>query len=69
MKTYDLLEKADWLSWKPFKSERAFSDRVRKVIVKNGFTPIKGKKDRGGNCLICGESGRCLGWHTEADRL
>jgi len=40
--------------------KRAQRDRIRK----SGETPIKAFYDEGGNCKICGECGRCPGWHT-----
>jgi hypothetical protein len=36
----------------------------RKKIAGMGLTPVKATYDRAGNCVFCGEAGRCPGWHT-----
>lgn len=45
-------------------SFEAFSQSVYDELVAKGVTPIQAFYDEGMNCLICGESGRCPGWHT-----
>lgn len=47
-----------------FPSRKAFAAHVRRQIIKAGFTPVKATEDDAGNCTICGECGRCPGWHT-----
>lgn len=50
-----------------FSSRKAFTAHVRRQIIKAGFTPVKATEDDAGNCTICGESGRCPGWHTTSE--
>lgn len=45
----------------------AYQRKVRKAIVRAGFTPVKAERDEAGNCIVCWECGRCPGWHTSAE--
>jgi hypothetical protein len=38
--------------------------KVKRELIKAGKYPVKAISDYAGNCLICGEAGRCPGWHT-----
>lgn len=56
----------------PYKLRTAAQYRahVRKTIIRAGYTPVAATYDQAGNCLTCGECGRCPGWHTtEEGRL
>lgn len=48
-----------------FPSREAFEDYVKAEIEKAGHTPIRPWYSETGDCQICGEAGRCPGWHTE----
>ena len=46
----------------PFASFAAYSLAIKRELEKRG--PVaKAEYDAGGNCLYCGECGRCAGWH------
>ena len=45
-------------------SFETYSQKIHDELIAQGITPIKAIYDEGMNCLICGESGRCPGWHT-----
>lgn len=53
---------------RPFPSRLAAEDAVKRLIVAANMRPVPGRRDRAGNCVICGESGRCPGWHTIEER-
>jgi len=40
-----------------------FSANYRRRLVRAGHKPIRATYDAAGNCRICGECGRCPGWH------
>lgn len=46
----------------------AYKRAMKRVLVKQGVTPIKARYDQAGNCTTCGEAGRCPGWHTTEER-
>lgn len=48
-------------------SRRAWCARVYRAITRHGLQPIRAQYDTAGNCTICGEAGRCPGWHVSAD--
>lgn len=49
----------------PFESRKAFERAVKRhVYRKTGEEPRKAIYDDAGNCIVCGECGRCPGWHT-----
>ena len=45
-----------------------YSRKFKKVLVSSGYIPIKAKFDKGNNCVICGESGMCPGWHIDTNK-
>jgi hypothetical protein len=47
-----------------FPSRAAFERHVYRVLKQSGQVPIRAKYDDAGNCTVCGEAGRCPGWHT-----
>lgn len=48
-----------------YASRAGFRQAVRRWIIrKTGCEPIDAATDEAGNCLICGEAGRCCGLHT-----
>jgi hypothetical protein len=40
-------------------------EKVKQEILAAGKVPIQAIYDAGKNCLLCGEAGRCPGWHTK----
>jgi hypothetical protein len=50
-----------------FSSKREFARFVRNTIVQAGEIPEQAKYDDKGNCLYCGESGRCPQYHTRSE--
>jgi hypothetical protein len=53
---------------KPFPSRRAHNAATRAEFRRAGIVPVRAEYDTGGNCLVCGESGRCSGWHGSYER-
>lgn len=49
----------------PYKlrSQKAYTAHVRRLLKGNGFPVVSARYDLQGNCLLCGESGRCPGVH------
>lgn len=43
--------------------------KVKKQLLREGIIPIKAVYDAGGNCMYCGEAGRCPGWHRPEEAL
>jgi hypothetical protein len=41
-----------------------YQSKVKRALMKGGNFPVKAVYDYAGNCVICGECGRCHGWHT-----
>jgi len=64
MKTADILTHA---TLRGFLTEEAYHNAVFNVLFQAGETPIPARYDKAGNCEICGEAGRCPGWHTPDD--
>ena len=54
-----------------FPSCAAFYARNRQAIMAASGSAVRAECDEAGNCIICGEAGRCPGWHTvdEADQM
>ena len=47
-----------------FESRAAFlTDNFRMITAATGRQPHAAIEDHAGNCLVCGEAGRCPGWH------
>jgi len=65
MKAVDIIER---LPAKPCGSRDEFHRRVHRAIREAGHKPVRAEYDQAGNCITCGEAGRCPGWHT-ADEL
>jgi hypothetical protein len=63
MKTADIL--ANGLG--SFLTRAEYLRTVRRALILAGEKPIKAFYDEAGNCEICGEAGRCPGWHTPED--
>ena len=53
---------------RPFPSRLAAEDAVKRLIVAANLRPVPARLDRAGNCTICGEAGRCPGWHTVEEK-
>jgi hypothetical protein len=49
----------------------AYRARNHDAVMAATGSAVRAEFDQGGNCLFCGESGRCPGWHTvdEADHM
>ena len=43
--------------------------RWKHALELAGYVPFKAVKDYAGNCVYCGEAGRCPGWHIYDGRL
>lgn len=43
---------------------KQYAEKQRKAIKMSGRTPVKAILDAGGNCIYCGEAGRCPGYHV-----
>lgn len=72
MKSFPITEKAVDAAFvlngrKPFESQEKHSDCVRRCIKYADETPVRAVYDKGKNCIYCGESGRCPGWHAEKE--
>lgn len=51
-----------------FPTRAAYRNHARILVVAvTGRQPFAAIEDTAGNCLVCGESGRCPGWHLEAE--
>jgi len=48
----------------PFASRALYERAVMRHVVRRvGEMPLRATYDAAGNCLTCGEAGRCPGWH------
>lgn len=45
-------------------SPRAHAESARRAILGAGLIPVRATYDDGGNCTVCGEAGRCVGYHA-----
>lgn len=52
---------------KPYRRRSDFVRAVYRWLVSKGYVPVAGLRDEAGNCRICGEAGRCPGWHTSCE--
>ena len=52
---------------KPFRDRAAHMRAVRHEINAAGYRHIQAHHDQAGNCIYCGESGRCPGVHAEIE--
>jgi len=49
------------------KSMSGYYAAIRASIKRQGMQPIRAIDDRAGNCIFCGEAGRCPGYHALED--
>ena len=49
---------------RPFCSRSALERAVKREFAKQGITAIRAQYDSYGDCMVCGECGRCPGYHT-----
>jgi hypothetical protein len=54
---------SEFFSKKPLTYSQ-YKSKVKRLLLKAGYNPVKASYDKAGNCKICGEAGRCPGWHT-----
>jgi hypothetical protein len=66
MSIFELLQKHPI---RGFRSGEDYSMAVRELLLRLGYTPVRASFDSAGNCEICGECGRCPGWHTQSEQL
>lgn len=45
------------------RTHAAYAKFYRRQLIARGFDPFPATYDAGGNCYLCGEGGRCPGWH------
>ena len=48
-------------------TQKQYYAKMKKEILRSGCIPVKAIQDEAGNCIICGECGRCPGWHTSGE--
>ena len=48
---------------RPFASRAAYKRATAAEFRRAGVVPVKAQYDTAGNCTVCGEAGRCPGWH------
>lgn len=64
MNAHDLMRA---LPARTYPSESAYRRAVRRAIERTGHHAIRAHYDAAGNCIICGECGRCPGWHFQSE--
>jgi hypothetical protein len=64
MKAVEIIER---LPVKPTRSRGEYTRRVHRAIREAGHKPVRAEYDAAGNCIYCGEAGRCPGWHTAVE--
>lgn len=65
MTVFDILKKRPLTG---YPSTKNFHRAVRRLLGRLGHTPVQASYDRAGNCKICGECGRCPGWHLQEEK-
>ena len=45
-----------------------YENRVKANLIASGRVPTRAQYDAAGNCIYCGESGRCPGWHAKLNK-
>lgn len=50
-------------------TQKQYYAKIKKLIIQTGNIPIKAQFDENGDCLFCGEAGRCPGWHTREELI
>jgi len=61
-----------WRQAVPIVEERtptAYTAWYRAALIAYHLKPIPAVEDEHGDCVICGEAGRCAGWHYEGEKL
>ena len=48
---------------KPFKTKRGYTNFVKRYFETRGFKTRPAEYDDNGDCIFCGEAGRCAGVH------
>ena len=48
----------------PYTVRNGYNQAVRRAFLKAGYTPIRAQYNPAGDCLTCGECGRCPGYHA-----
>ena len=48
----------------PYTSREAYAKAIRRALENIHATPIRAEYDAAGNCIYCGECGRCPGYHA-----
>ena len=48
-----------------YKSRESYFQAVKRRLKAHGLKPERAKYDSAGNCLACGEAGRCPGYHAK----
>ena len=48
----------------PYPSREAYAKAIRQALEDIHATPIRAEYDYAGNCIYCGEAGRCPGYHA-----
>lgn len=51
----------------PFKSFATWRNAVTRELMRMGETPVRWKRDKAGNCPLCGEAGHCPGVHAKSE--
>lgn len=49
-------------------TEKQYKNMVRRAMLRAGLKPVAAIYDEAGNCTVCGEAGRCPGWHDKDGR-
>ena len=68
MKACEIVEREilDGIKFKEGRTFKQYQNAVKRAFLCRGYSPILAHYDEAGNCTICGESGRCAGWHLYA---
>ncbi|MCU0601603.1 MAG: hypothetical protein MUC33_02920 [Desulfobacterales bacterium] len=64
MKALDIIAR---IPHRSCKSRDEFQRRVHRAIREAGHKPVRAQYNQAGNCTICGEAGRCPGWHLSTE--
>ena len=59
----------DTIPFQPHRTRRQYERQVYATFRRAGVSPIKAVMDEAGNCVACGEAGRCPGWHLNDGRM
>jgi hypothetical protein len=51
------------------RTRKNYSAYFRSCLVAAGRVPIMASYDAAGNCTLCGEAGRCSGWHWKGETI